>query len=573
MGGPSKSFPSPGTGVPMKHAPFRMAGWFLAGIFSILASGCRSWVESGLYGVTRIKSPVTYDLRHFELNKPLSEESRTRLEELRSAEQAESIASTDVVVCKSDHSTTNVLGRVERFDALCDLTNKQTIVMVCFSGGGSRAARMAMHSMAELENRYNTNYAGLGESAVPLMQRIDAYSAVSGGSIYASLIAAGFHSTAPKKPPPDPRTGFNFLARDKRAQWITSNLASAAALFYVSPAHFGVVPLLLATTEWDTLNLFSRAHAYIQNNRFLFTPPRKLLTMGDLEPTPRFLFNATCVETRLPFVFTQSALHVDSDENPLTGVTYNPARDWLLDEKLLDKKSLRANALVHATTLEDIGSSPTTFPLSYAVMASAAFPFVFNPLHLKKHNVNGAEDDDSYVRLVDGGIYDNTGVITALELFSHLQAHHHNANRRLVLIAVNADNIITGYDEETLAKIGHFNLDIPLRGAFEAIGSMYHIYYHQTQLFRAAILARVRDLNKGRATPLVDYFEINLADIQDKVLRPKIEKIKTALTIPMKQDEWLKDAVKDVLSAKRKDTGDELGDAIVKAIGTGNRND
>jgi len=567
MGGDAKFSHAPGDPQRSKRALIRVAVAFLAAALSIASSGCRSWVESGLYGVTRIKSPVTYDLRHHELNKPLTGESQARLNELRSDRQSGPAPPAGVAPCRSDQSTTNILGGVERFDGMCDLTNKQTLVMVCFSGGGSRAARMAMHSMAELERRYNTNYARLGPDIAPLMQRIDVYSSVSGGSIYSSLIAAGFHSTAPKKPPPDLRTGFNFLARDKRAQWITSNLASAAALFYVSPAHFGVVPLLLATTEWDTLNLFSRTHAYIQNNRFFFTPPRKLLTMGDLKPTPRFLFNATCVETRLPFIFTQSALHVDSEENPLTGVTYNPARDWLLGARTINKAAVRENALVHATTLEDIGSSPTSFPLSYAVMASAAFPFVFNPLHLKKHNVNGAEEDDGYVRLVDGGIYDNTGVITALELFSHLETHHPNPDRRLVLIAINADNEFSEYKQDSLAKIGHFNVDIPLRGAFEAVSSMHSVYYHQTQLFRAAILARVRELNQRRAKSLIDYFEINLADVRDPELRPKMEKIKTALTIPTKHDGWLQEAVKDILSAKRDDTETELGDAIVQAIG------
>lgn len=522
----------------------------VAALSLLAGSGCKSSLETGLFAISRVKSPITYDLRHVELNKPLAETFRAELEKARAGLPAEPI-------------TTNVLGKAERIDDLADLAAKDTLVMVCYSGGGARAARMAMHAMAELEAVYNKRH---DESATPLIDRIDAYSTVSGGSIYSSLVAAGFHTAQSTNTMKERRNGFQSLPGNRRAGLITSNLGSSSALYYFNPGHFGVVPALLTVTEWDTLNLFARTHAYVQQNRFLFTPPQKLMTLADLNRSPRFLFNATCVETRMPFVITQSALHHESDANPLTGVTYNPARDWFLETSLSYSRELLRNPLVHASTLEDIGSSPGAFPLSYAAMASAAFPFIFNPLHLKKHNVTEDEDEDSYVRLIDGGIYDNTGIVTALELFSHFETRHPNPNRKLVLISINADNVIGGFDKKSLAKIGFFELDIPLRGAYEAVQSMNQVYYHQTQLFRAAIQRRVKELNFER--PRVEFFDINLEDLKaDKQLREDVQQIKTAMVISRKNDLLMKRAVEEIMKTPREDLKMSLADAIVEKIG------
>ncbi len=521
----------------------------LSAATSLLVSGCSSVLETGLYAVSRVKSPVTYDLRHVELNKALSEETRAELDKIRADLPAAA-------------TTTNTIGKTDRLDDLRDLAEQDAIVVFCFSGGGSRASRMAMHAMAVLEARYNERF---GDSARPLMDSVDVYSSVSGGSIYSSLIAAGFHAAGATNEISARRTGLQELTRNQRADHITRNLGAASALFYLNPAHAGIVPALLATTEWDTLNLFARTHSYLQNNRFLFTPPRKLMTLSDLDPRPRYMFNATCMETKLPFVFTQSAIHTGSGRNPLTGVSYNPARDWFLQRDLAYSQELLHNPLVHATTLEDIGSSPGAFPLSYAVMASAAFPFVFNPLHLKKHNsVNGGRKE-SHIRLVDGGIYDNTGIVTALELFSHLELIHLKPDRRLILVAINADNEIGSYDEESLAKIGYFEVDIPLRGAYEAVRSLNQVYYHQTQLFRAAIQNRVDQLNRERER--IEFFEINIEDVRDEDLRERIQEVKTALIIPQKHDEYVRDAVTDILNSWHIGRRTELGKAIVEAIG------
>lgn len=69
-----------------------------------------------------------------------------------------------------------------------------------------------------------------------------------------------------------------------------------------------------------------------------------------------------------------------------------------------------------------LGSRIDRFPLSVAVMASAAFPGVFNSVTLRKYPVleatsrQKAETPSAYVHLLDGGPADNLGIESLIEL-------------------------------------------------------------------------------------------------------------------------------------------------------------
>ncbi len=95
--------------------------------------------------------------------------------------------------------------------------------------------------------------------------------------------------------------------------------------------------------------------------------------------------------------------------------------------------------------------------------------------------------------------------------------------------------------------------------------SLNQVYYHQTQLFRAAIQNRVDQLNRERER--IEFFEINIEDVRDEDLRERIQEVKTALIIPQKHDEYVRDAVTDILNSWHIGRRTELGKAIVEAIG------
>ena len=130
--------------------------------------------------------------------------------------------------------------------------------------------------------------------------------------------------------------------------------------------------------------------------------------------------------------------------------------------------------MIHATTLEDIGSSANEFPLSYAVMASAAFPFIFNPLYLRNHA--GEESEEEYVRSM--GAFTTTwrhhrpGTVQSSgspppQPQAPIDPHYHQCRQPGI-----------AFDEKS-SHGWRFNIDIPLRGTLEGIGSLNSFYYHK----------------------------------------------------------------------------------------------
>ena len=144
----------------------------------------------------------------------------------------------------------------ERFDDLGDLAAKDHLVMLCFSAVDPELPDgHACHGWA------GTCSISKSRADDLLLDRIDSYSSVSGGSIYASLIASSFHAQNSRRMDDNRHRAFQSLKEDRRARWISGNLAVSAGLYYANPGHLGIVPLLLLTTEWDTLNLFARTQA------------------------------------------------------------------------------------------------------------------------------------------------------------------------------------------------------------------------------------------------------------------------------------------------------------------------
>jgi hypothetical protein len=80
----------------------------------------------------------------------------------------------------------------DAFDGLGDLRVKPAVTFVAFSGGGARAAVMSAWAMERLEKRYNDLVPQAATESLHLpsyANAVDAYSSVSGGSLYAYHVA------------------------------------------------------------------------------------------------------------------------------------------------------------------------------------------------------------------------------------------------------------------------------------------------------------------------------------------------------------------------------------------------
>ncbi|MGA2862865.1 MAG: patatin-like phospholipase family protein [Verrucomicrobiota bacterium] len=383
-----------------------------------LCGGCRT-AEMTMLCVSRLKSPVTVATPG--LNKPFTPAELEQAQIDRATLKPSEWPAPGLV----NPSAGAPLGRVNqaRLDAGAELRQKDRLVIVCLSGGGARAARMAAHTLACLEQKYNRQYPAAAANH-PLAGEIDAWSSISGGSLYASFAARqllrdqGWRTNT-----------FALLASQGRARWGTQGLGGMAALYYLWPGNLGYGPLMQFFTDWDTLDLFVHTLALCHEGGFPFLPSPRMSKLGELPVRPRFFFNATCRETSRPFIFTQSVVHRDLSGDPLARLTQDPLLRWIQGQPTPPNEL--NEPFRYASTLEDLGSPPNRFPLAYAAMASAAFPGIFEPLRLHRYwlATNAAAGPRGHpkpwrlrteVTLADGGLYDNTGLTTALEFFDYL---------------------------------------------------------------------------------------------------------------------------------------------------------
>ena len=512
--------------------------------------GCRT-VERTMLGVSRIKSPLTVTLPA--INAPLSPA------ELQAAHLSPSLTP------DSNAPPARLPSMGPRWDGFADLSAQPVTVFICVSGGGARATRLAAHTLAELERTYNARL-GPAARARPLVNQVDGWSSVSGGSVYtsyvASLLATGSAS----------ETNFTYLATADSIRWATQRLGALAAIFFFWPGNLGYAPVMQVLTEWDTLNLFARTHAMFQEKRLPLLPAFKLRPLGALPPRPLFFFNATCLETGRPLIFTQSLIHRDLGGDPLTRLAPDPLTGWAGAGH--NPRTYGSIPLGYASTLEDLGSSPSRFPVAYAVFGSAAFPGVFQPLLLDKYELTAAPAGDTalhcrragLVTIVDGGLYDNTGLVTVLDLFDYLntQPPPGGQPRRLVLLSIDASTDADTYRGPTPASPLPLHLDLPIRGLIPAVSTMLHYYNQQQFLVGAAIRQRLRVLQERGA---LEFFQVNLREAAHNA--EHLRRIPTDFVLTDREDEWLREAALELLSRQSRPAPNEtVAEAFVDAVRT-----
>ena len=560
----------------------------VAQLMSSVLCGCRT-AERTMLAVSRLKSPVT-------ISTPAVNKAFTT-DELVSAEidpWTLKPASTHRINAKLGENPSNFGNGSPRFDAYADLRDRETIVIACLSGGGARAARMAAYTLASLEKRYNETFP-TQSSASPFANQIHAWSSISGGSVYSSFIAAQLTGSKCFT-----NNTFDMLSRETRALRGTQFLGGMASFFYLWPGNLGYGPLMQFGTDWDTLDLFAHNLAMFHRGTPPLLPFSRMSTLGDLPKTPRFFFNATCRETARPFIFTQSVLHRNLGGDPLSGLDADPIIRWIEGGKTTN----RFEPFRYASTLEDLGSPPNRFPLAYAAMASAAFPGVFDPLWLNCYRLSPTNSScfpmdpkklwwlRETVSLVDGGLYDNSGLITALELFEYLRADPAHRPKRLVLLAIDADNCIQGYTGANPSSGVPWQYDLPIRGAIAAVTTIRKLHDSQQCMVTAAIHRHIQSLVDEGA---LEYCAVSLKNAltatnnleQTFVKRIKkhaikqtwsqiqalgvfglVEDIPTDFVLSNEEDENLEKTVKLLLDQKTNDK--TLADRIIKAISDAN---
>ncbi len=262
---------------------------------------------------------------------------------------------------------------------ICPMSDRN-FIGIAISGGGSRAAIFSAAVLFELQ-RYG------------ILQQVDVISSVSGGSFTAAYYALS--SDEPDKGPPtidgalrprwEPLAVFTKLEKNFIAKWILSSFWLENILRYWFSYYdrtdlmAGVIADILYDTSWLK---------------------DKGLCFKDLNPQrPYLIINAT---------------------NNTEGTT-GSRLFWFTQE-----------------AFRNLGSDIADYPIAHAVMASAAFPAVFQSVTLRDYS----RQETWFVQLIDGSTSDNLG-ISALD---HIVKKQTNAETKKLVIVIDAHKANYGKD-------------------------------------------------------------------------------------------------------------------------------
>ncbi len=273
-------------------------------------------------------------------------------------------------------------------------------VAVAISGGGMRAANFAAGVLKALEA---TPVTGADGQPSNLLREVDYFSTVSGGGMAAGSFMTSLMQYRREHPEDAAATGFSFSKGDRDAEagegrnWrapLAKNYQSSLVGSFFNPLMAG---------DLDRGDILEGR----LDDNVLGQHEGRSLTLGDIfvpkGTTPRVPFwitNGTIYENGAIFPFTPDIL----TKYNITGY----------------KHRMRSRKL----------ESVMDLPLAVGLKCSASFPVAIPPTTLK----SSRDPDHPSLHLLDGGVADNLGILTAIRLLRQDSAS------RKVLIVIDAYN-------------------------------------------------------------------------------------------------------------------------------------
>ena len=373
-----------------------------------------------------------------------------------------------------------------------------TLLILTFSGGGSRAAALAYGVLEALA----ATRLPAGSEKQSMLDEIDMISAVSGGSVtaayfglYGERIFTDFRD--------------QFLERDVTTELATAML-SPGTLSRLSSVTFGSGDVL---DEYFSRQLFGKAALrelvdaegpFVQINatdlfkggQFGFTPEQFALICSDIDRFP--VSRAVAASSAVPMIFAPVTL-----ANRAGSCDYDPPQ-WLQEGRLERGINNRRHR---------IASNLGTY------LDTAAHP---------------------YIHLVDGGLADNTGLRAVMDylviedgLWNTLQRFNLHQARNIVLITVDASAILPSrWEQSDATPPGSAILDAATTTPLVNYNFETLEYLRSNLPDWASELQRHRCKGDSDCTaPGVYLIELRLEDIPDPILRKRLTSIPTVFSL------------------------------------------
>jgi hypothetical protein len=274
-----------------------------------------------------------------------------------------------------------------------DGQNPELAVAMAISGGGHRAANFAVGVMLGLEAFLDTT------NGVSLLNEVDYFSSVSGGGFAAGAYVASRHDYHKTHGNVD---GYRFAAaleRDKQ-RLLASLKKDYQSTLLVASAN---VQLIGYKDAGDLLEKLFDDHILGARGR----ADGASLTLGDI-----FCPAAGTNAVRHPYWFANATVYENGAR-----FTFTP--------DMLNRYHVRE--FTHRLDEATLGDDACNMPFAVAVKTSASFPVAIPATTFVCANPDDPLND--YLHLMDGGLVDNLGVRTALDVL-----RQDNSPRRVLLV-------------------------------------------------------------------------------------------------------------------------------------------
>lgn len=297
------------------------------------------------------------------------------------------------------------------------LPDRETLLGLAVSGGGSRAATFAAGTLEALASVRFTE-AGSERS---VLEAITHMSSVSGGSLATAYYAtrkpartepvlAGHHLS------PAYQQFFSRFKQDMQINFQIRALGRQALNFRIAnPTKFAYsFADVWDARFFDDMN-FSDLYVRAQHG----DAPQVMLN-GTIYNSGRRLVLTTLTAADFAYDFT-AELRANLAAK---GQQFTPE-----GKASFDRSVERAKNQFMPLTMEDIGADHRTLPVSLAVATSASFPPVVGPVTYQ------TAGSSSYTHVGDGGLFDNLGTESLTTLFlNKLHPAHPKAKRGLIIV-------------------------------------------------------------------------------------------------------------------------------------------
>ncbi len=280
----------------------------------------------------------------------------------------------------------------------------EMLLGIAVSGGGSRSAYFMACVMQEL----NKIPIKPGSSRT-FADEVDYISSVSGGSLSSAYFCFNYKKFQDSQRASCSKDFFEKYKADMRI-----NFQNCALVEYT----LGGAGFLDFFSYYDRGDLIANIWDQIFFDDATFQDLHKLEQQG----APILLINGTILNDGLKFVFSNSA-----------DTKFNESQYFTEIRKagFIKNSATQKYQPFYTVGFQSLNSDIRPYRLSKAIVASAAVPNLLGPVSLKDYTV---KDSLRIVHIVDGGVYDNYGLETLMQIFTaYLDKHPETPSKILVI--------------------------------------------------------------------------------------------------------------------------------------------